>query len=94
MQIYDLFSIPEELLPEVGGKARGLYLLQKVGLNVPKGFILYDVKTEQDIEQACQYYKQSGLKVVAVRSSAKGEDGKDYSFAGQFTSYLNIQGDE
>lgn len=94
MQIYDLFSIPEELLPEVGGKARGLYLLQKVGLNVPKGFILYDVKTEQDIEQACQYYKQSGLKVVAVRSSAKGEDGKDYSFAGQFTSYLNIQGEE
>lgn len=94
MKIYDLFSIPDELLSEVGGKARGLYLLKKAGLNVPKGFILYDVQSEEDIEKASEYYNQSQLNAVAVRSSAKGEDGKGYSFAGQFSSFLDINGTE
>ena len=92
MQIFDLFSIPETLLHEVGGKAKGLYLLYKSGLNVPKGFILYNIQTEDEIEKACDYYSNNHFENVAVRSSAKGEDGKDYSFAGQFSSFLNVKG--
>lgn len=91
MQIYDLFSIPEEMLTEVGGKAKGLYLLHKAGLHVPRGFIVCDIQTDEDIEKAGEYYDQNHFTNVAVRSSAKGEDGKDFSFAGQFSSFLNIQ---
>lgn len=91
MQIYDLFSIPEEMLTEAGGKAKGLYLLHKAGLHVPRGFIVCDIQTDEDIEKAGEYYDQNHFTNVAVRSSAKGEDGKDFSFAGQFSSFLNIQ---
>ncbi|NLE63143.1 MAG: hypothetical protein GX612_04820 [Bacteroidales bacterium] len=91
MQIYDLFSIPEEMLTEVGGKAKGLYLLHKAGLHVPRGFIVCDIQTDEDIEKAGEYYERNHFANVAVRSSAKGEDGKDFSFAGQFSSFLNIQ---
>ena len=51
MRCEPLFKIPEELLPEVGGKARGLYLLNQAGLPVSDGFILYDVQTEEDLQK-------------------------------------------
>lgn len=92
MQIYPLFAIPEELLPEVGGKARGLYLLHKAGLTVANGFILYGIQNEIDLETAANYFAKSGLTCVAVRSSAKGEDGVDFSNAGQYATILNVQG--
>ena len=93
MRCEPLFKIPEELLPEVGGKARGLYLLNQAGLPVSDGFILYDVQTEEDLQKALEYYEHSDLFTVAVRSSAKGEDGVDFSGAGQYATVLNVTKD-
>ncbi len=92
MEIYQLKSIPEELLSKVGGKAKGLYLLNKFGFNVPNGFILLDVKDESDFEKAYEYYHQNGFKEVAVRSSATAEDGENYSNAGQYETILSVSG--
>lgn len=92
MRIYDLSNVPEEILDKVGGKAKGLYLLNKFSFNVPKGFILIDVAVEQDFLDAYDYYEKSGLGEVAVRSSATIEDGENYSNAGQYETFLNVSG--
>lgn len=94
MQIYDLSQIPEELLGKVGGKAKGLYLLNKYSFHVPKGFVLVGVKQEEDFLTAYEYYQKSGLGEVAVRSSATAEDGVQYSNAGQYETILSVSGKE
>ncbi len=94
MEIYQLNKIPEDLLLRVGGKAKGLYELCKFGFNVPKGFILMDIKNENDFESACDYYINNDFNLVAVRSSATAEDGENYSNAGQYETILSVQGKE
>jgi len=94
MQIFDLFNIPETFLESVGGKAKGLYRLHKAGLAVPRGFVLYNIENEEDFDKAIAYYLDSNLQKVAVRSSASGEDGVEYSNAGQYSTFLNIEGKE
>jgi len=90
MKIYDIQNIPEELLPEVGGKARGLYQLIKYGFQVPQAFIITDIGEDEDYSAAAEKYLESGMKYVSVRSSATLEDGVDFSAAGQFSTFLNI----
>lgn len=92
MKIYDVKHIPEELLPLVGGKARGLYLLNKFGFTVPEAFIVMDLNAEEDYQKAADEYEKRGFKLVAVRSSATLEDGKEFSSAGQFATILNVEG--
>ena len=60
MKIYDLSNIPEEILDKVGGKAKGLYLLNKFSFNVPKGFILIDMAEENDFldEKVNEFLKE------------------------------------
>ncbi len=94
MQIYDLTKIPESILGDVGGKAKGLYMLNKFSFNVPKGFILMGICEESDFETAYEQYEKSGLEKVAVRSSATREDGENYSNAGQYETVLNVEGKE
>ncbi len=94
MNLYDLTNIPESLLGEVGGKAKGLYLLNKFGFNVPKGFIIVDLNNENDFISAYEYYEKMGMGEVAVRSSATIEDGVNYSNAGQYETILNVSGKE
>ena len=94
MQIFDLFNIPDTLLESVGGKAKGLYMLHKAGLTVPGGFVLYNIENENDFDEAIDFYLNSKLEKVAVRSSASGEDGIEYSNAGQYSTFLNIEGTE
>lgn len=90
MKIYDLTSIPSEVLDSVGGKAKGLYELNKFGFKVPKGFILVDAHSGADFEEAYQYYVNHNLGKVAIRSSATIEDGVNFSNAGQYETYLNV----
>lgn len=91
MHIFWLDNIPGKQLNLVGGKAKGLYQLNEARFNVAKGFVAIDVKTDEDIEELIAYWHNSGLKKVAVRSSATLEDGIDFSSAGQYESYLNIE---
>ncbi len=92
MEIYDLTNIPKSILDEVGGKAKGLFLLNDYSFNVAKGFVLVDACTEDDFNKAYEYYFNSGLGEVAVRSSATIEDGVNYSNAGQYETFLNVSG--
>ncbi len=92
MEIYQLSKIPETILNKVGGKAKGLYQLNKFSFSVPNGFILVDVKEEKDFETAYEYYKSNGFGEVAVRSSATSEDGVNYSNAGQYETILSVKG--
>jgi len=90
MNIYALQDIPASLLPQVGGKARGLCLLSRCGLNVPPGGVLTGIETDGNVRYAAAWWAQSGLGKVAVRSSASAEDGADYSAAGQYHTVLNV----
>ncbi len=92
MELYQLSQIPESLFDSVGGKAKGLYLLNKFGFSVPKGFIALGVQNEEDFEVAYSYYEQCGMDEVAVRSSATIEDGVNFSNAGQYETFLNVKG--
>ena len=90
--IYDIRDIPVVELPTVGGKARGLYQLTACGLNVPDGFVVTDAGRAGAANEAADYYEKRGLGKVAVRSSATAEDGADFSSAGQYDTYLNVEG--
>jgi len=92
IKLFDLRDIPEEYIPKVGGKARGLNSLIKYGYEVPEAFVIADIAEDEDLESVAQRYETQDLGLVSVRSSASLEDGKDFSAAGQFTTYLNIEG--
>lgn len=74
-----------------GGKAAGLARAARLGFNVPKGMVI-----EGDfVDKPWPWYRyfrslvdRQGL--VAVRSSAVGEDGNEHSFAGQHATVLNV----
>ncbi|MEX1307150.1 MAG: PEP/pyruvate-binding domain-containing protein [Eubacteriales bacterium] len=92
MNIYELDKIPSDALNSVGGKARGLRLLSTNRLHVPEGFVITDIHSEVDLKAAVDYYTQSGLTRVAVRSSVLGEDTIDFSYAGLYDTFLNLEG--
>ena len=91
-KIFNIEDIPQEYLPLVGGKARGLNSLIKFGFSVPQAFIITDVDENSDLSEAAEKYVRDTYGEVSVRSSATLEDGKDFSAAGQFSTYLNIEG--
>ncbi len=93
MQIYWINDIPEHLLSEIGGKARGLYQLEKHHFKTPRGFIALDIN-EADLPTLVAFWRKSGLEEVAVRSSASREDGLEFSSAGQYQTFLNIHTEE
>lgn len=71
-----------------GGKAHGLSLLHSYDVNIPLTFVITEVgslATEKLLDSL-----PKGIK-LAVRSSADGEDGTALSFAGQYSTYLNIE---
>ena len=88
--IYELGQLSDDMLDTVGGKARGLCLLSRCGLNVPDGFVAVGIDSETAAQTAADYYESCGLNKVAVRSSAAAEDGTDFSSAGQYSTYLNV----
>ena len=92
MRIIPLGELKQIDYFEAGGKAKGLAELIKSGLDIAKGFVIIGLKTEEDYEEAANYYTASTYDNVAVRSSATNEDGDDFSNAGQFVSLLNVSG--
>lgn len=74
-----------------GGKALRLAKLMEYGLRVPDGFVVLGAtRGALPTELASAYESLGGA--VAVRSSALSEDGSDASFAGQYDTFLNIEG--
>ncbi len=76
----------------VGGKAKGLKILQEIGLKVPDAFVLIHPRMGQlDENQLLKHLQSLGEGLKAVRSSAVSEDGHTASFAGQFETFLNLK---
>ena len=80
---------------EVGGKAANLFLLKKLGFNVPSFVSLpFQTLTEtvnyQLIADDVEVYFSNETR-LAVRSSANVEDHGNHSFAGQFESLLFVE---
>jgi pyruvate,water dikinase len=95
MKIYDLTALPASARAECGGKARGLFDLFAAGLAVPSGFVVTETDgSPADLEAAADYFERSGSGLAAVRSSATAEDGEDFSAAGQYATFLNVEGRE
>src|SRR5579859_2499689 len=86
-----------QVASEHGGKAVQLKILIEQGLPVPDGFAISGeavsdlIASSANAGHLLQTELQSlGATVVAVRSSALQEDGETASFAGIFTTLLNV----
>jgi phosphohistidine swiveling domain-containing protein len=82
----------------IGGKAENLFRLKRLGMPVPR-FVVIPWETllagfpeSEMIAGLTDAFDQTSY--FAVRSSAIGEDGAAFSFAGQFESYLSVKSDE
>ncbi|MFO0695501.1 MAG: PEP/pyruvate-binding domain-containing protein [Polyangiales bacterium] len=89
-----LEGLVDESSLAVGGKARGLADLIRMGLDVPRGFVVVGATAESSLDGLREAYRTLGGGKVAVRSSAVGEDGVEASFAGQFETILGVEGEE
>ena len=82
----------------IGGKAGNLFRLKELGLPVPHFVVIpwetlrADISESELITGLLDSFQ--GTRHFAVRSSAAGEDGAAFSFAGQFESYLCVAPDE
>jgi phosphoenolpyruvate synthase/pyruvate phosphate dikinase len=86
----------------VGGKAAALSRLA-AAFPVPPGFVVTTAALRGDAETylaLAEAYAELALRTgepaprVAVRSSAVAEDGAAASFAGQYETFLNVQGED
>lgn len=81
---------------KIGNKAKNLFLLQKNGFNVPPLFCVLSKPDVSDEAIIFEYIKKHFGKetLFAVRSSSNLEDLDNASFAGQFSTFLNVPFDE
>lgn len=86
-------------IEQLGGKAFALAKLNEEFL-IPKWFVITpqareNGKLNDHVKNSLKKeLKNIGIGPYAVRSSAIDEDGKKNSFAGQFTSFLNIEAND
>ena len=83
-----------------GSKARNLSILQKMGLKIPKTYVIpfeafenYKVNREYGINNVMKCLERilDENKRYSIRSSANIEDSSLFSFAGQFETQLNCE---
>ena len=74
----------------LGGKGFTLGLMKNAGFPVPDGLVLTDNPTDDEWNDIFSWWKKSSYPRLAIRSSAVGEDSGEHSFAGQNSTYLNI----
>lgn len=79
-----------KILQENGNKANSLISLYKSGFSVPDGFVLSgDDFSEKTFETVNKLTNEK--KLYAVRSSCTKEDLGDFSFAGQYETFLHVK---
>lgn len=91
MIIYDKKSMTDVAV--VGGKGFGLAKLHAYGLNVPDFFVVAagtDINDEQFAAELYGFAANLNCELFAVRSSSINEDTEEESFAGQFSTLLNV----
>jgi pyruvate,water dikinase len=85
----ELVALHREALEQVDSTARLSELCQRMRALVEKAGVSQDVR-----EELLESYRALGPNcVVAVRSSATGEDGRDASFAGMNQTVTNVAGE-
>ena len=90
MSLLRFEDIPESQ-ENLGGKGYVLSQLTQKGFPVPKGAILTKMpKNDEEWDEIFDWWESTGKGKVAIRSSAVGEDSEEHSFAGQNTSFLNV----
>ncbi|MDE2059569.1 MAG: hypothetical protein KGL31_13005 [candidate division NC10 bacterium] len=105
--IIDLQDVREGDLTRVGRKALHLGVMMRAGFPVPRGFVIPTDACEEAIRSPGEQieldkrlqsaivaaYRARGLQRVAVRSSATLEDLRHASFAGIYTTRVNVASD-
>ena len=92
--IKDKFELNKKL---IGMKAYNLGILEQAGLNIPKWFAVSSECKKSDslelMQETEKYLKENFDKkdMFAVRSSGISEDGENYSYAGQYETFLNVK---
>ncbi|CBE69404.1 MAG: hypothetical protein F9K13_09635 [Candidatus Methylomirabilis oxygeniifera] len=103
-RIIDLQDVREGDLARVGRKALHLGLMMRAGFPVPRGFVIPADACEEAIRSSGEAielderlqtaiitaYRARGFQRVAVRSSATLEDLRHASFAGIYTTCVNV----
>jgi pyruvate,water dikinase len=87
----DLIAVGEVDRGRLGGKAVGLGALIRAGLSVPPGFCV-DESVPADDPAIASAYAALGGGLVAVRSSAVGEDEAGAAAAGVYATRLGVRG--
>lgn len=106
-RIIDLQDVREGDLARVGRKALHLGVMMQAGFPVPRGFVIPTDACEEAIRSSGEAielddrlqaaivtaYRARGFQRVAVRSSATLEDLRHASFAGIYTTCVNVASD-
>lgn len=75
----------------LGGKGFTLGLMKNAGFPIPDGLILTaPPESASEWDDILLWWKSQGSPYLAIRSSAVGEDSNTQSFAGQNSTFLNI----
>ncbi len=75
---------------EAGGKAEGIQLIMRAGCRSPSTWVVLPGARSSSLERLAHHLRGSGVSLLAVRSSARGEDGGSASFAGMHESRLGV----
>lgn len=77
----------------LGTKAKNLFLLAEAGFSVPSFFCVDETFSEEEVlAYLTRHFPDTSL--FSVRSCASLEDSADFSFAGQFRTFLRVPGEE
>jgi pyruvate,water dikinase len=76
----------------VGSKTANLAQAIRAGFRVPVGVVVTTAQDRASTSVADEILDRLGHVPLAVRSSATAEDCPDSSYAGQYESYLNVEG--